>query len=408
MLKIKNYKLLFRYFKEDTFFNSNKKKKKINYKTNRKDIICEICTNSDNFLFKFISQKYSKIYLHKDVSKISGQIFIPISNINWIYEEELELVKATENFGFTNWESISQIIGTKNFVECEKHFLEIICPYLKKNFFEINRLFSKYKVNKIYYKNFRNVLKISNYKTKNKQEHDTNVLNEKFIIEQHCSKISLNNYFINIDKLNTKKTIKKQNSLFVLFNKISYVNARNKRGLFYNVKLTKKWYIPFNKNNKWKCEKKNDIFYNKLKAFKVETLNKIEKFNSLSREYYIEWLTFLIKFFFNIPKYHFWINNSFFKPNVSNIKYHKLINYRSIYNKKYKKSKIFNTIATKKDRLILMYFGLKFNLYISIYTKLIFDKLNCKEDKINILISSNYPVFFCLFEQFLIDININT
>jgi len=55
-----------------------------------------------------------------------------------------------------------------------------------------------------------------------------------------------------------------------------------------------------------------------------------------------------------------------------------------------------------------MYFGLKFNLYTSIYTKFIFDKLNSQEYKINSLISNNYPAFFCLFEQFLIDTNINT
>jgi hypothetical protein len=102
------------------------------------------------------------------------------------------------------------------------------------------------------------------------------------------------------------------------------------------------------------------------------------------------------------------MDNNFFKLNIINIKYHKLINYKSIYNRKYYKSKTFNTIATKKDILIMTYFGIKFNIYIIIYTKLIFERLNSQKDKINILISSNYPAFFCLFEQFLIDININT
>jgi len=137
-------------------------------------------------------------------------------------------------------------------------------------------------------------------------------------------------------------------------------------------------------------------------------LNKIEKFNSFSYQYYIEWLAFLIKKFFNIPKYHYWIDNNFFKPNISNIKNHKLINYRSIHNKKFNQSIFFNTLATKKDRLIMMYFGLKFNLYISMYRELIFDKLNYQKNNIKIVISNNYQLLFCLFEQFLIDININT
>ena len=404
MLKIKNYKLVFRYFKEEKFFNSIKKKNEERqiFNTYRKNFVCKIYTNLENFLFKFISQKYSKIYGPKHVCKIFSQIFIPIYNINWIYEEELELCKATEILGFSNWESISHIIGTKNIVECEKHFLEIICPYLKKNFFEINRLFSKYKVRKTYYKNFRNVLKISNYKIKNNQEHETNLLNEKIIIEQHSNKILLNNYFTNIDKLKIKKTIKKQIALFTLFNRISYVNTRNKICLLYCKKLTKKLYIPFNKDNQCRWDKK------KFKICKVETLNKIEKIKCLSYEYFVEWLTFLIKNFFNIINYPFWINNNDFKPNSGNVKYHKFINYSSIKKKKYNKLKIFNTIATKKDRLIMMYFGIKCDLYISIYTKLIFDKVNYKDNEFNILISNNYQLLFCLFEQFLIDNNINT
>jgi len=55
-----------------------------------------------------------------------------------------------------------------------------------------------------------------------------------------------------------------------------------------------------------------------------------------------------------------------------------------------------------------MYFGLKSNSYISLYTKLVFYKLSYEEDKINILILNNYSLLFCLLEQFLIDININT
>ena len=49
----------------------------------------------------------------------------PLFSEDWAADEELLLVEGLESFGLGNWEQIAEHIGTKNKLECERHYIEV-------------------------------------------------------------------------------------------------------------------------------------------------------------------------------------------------------------------------------------------------------------------------------------------
>ena len=159
----KKYKLIFRYLKEELFFNLSIKIKQNNKK---KQDFCSNMYQKNKFFAKnnmlksfFLIKKISEIYIYNFFDKNLDVIFIPIFNLNWCYQEELIFMEAVEKFGCTNWEKVSQDIGFKNIFECEKHYLEIFYPLLVRNYLELNRIYTKHKRSVSNQKNFRNFKK---------------------------------------------------------------------------------------------------------------------------------------------------------------------------------------------------------------------------------------------------------
>nr|UXY87535.1 hypothetical protein CcurKRNrm1_p005 [Cryptomonas curvata] len=401
-VKLKKCKLFFRYYKEELLFNLIKKRKKTS-KIYRKYTIYnkfnknEMYNKFDISSLKFLLKKEFPFFVYNCFFKSLSLIFVPIFNIKWAYQEEIILFEAIEKHGFSNWEKISQCLGSKNLLECEKHFLEIIKPYSNKNFFEINRLFSNFKKEQPKYKNFRNMLKISNFKIKCKFLN--NYYCEKFITDLNFTKNLTGNFIITIKKINFKRKNNIRNILSILFNKICYKNLTSRHFCCYTNKLIKNSLDLNNKQKNKKCniylKKKNGI-YKKKKNVKIKFLYKNQKFNKLLYRTFTKWLKLSIKFTLRKKKYYQMICEA--------IKSSKKVIFKDYqYIDSNREQKIYNNIFCKKDKLLLVYFGLSIVLFARILWQFILDKGNYSEDIFLDNIQVNFQNLLFLFDQFLIE-----
>jgi hypothetical protein len=390
-LKPKKYKLIFKYFKEDTLVNLIKKKKKIsdkyrtynfcnNYNKNR------LLNNLESKNALFFDIKYLKFFFYEYFCKTIKKIFVPILNLNWCYCEEILTFEGIGKYGFANWENISQHVKTKNIFQCEKHFLEIFFPYSNGKFFEINRLFSGYKKNKPNYKNFRNLLKISNSNKIYKFE-NYNYL-EKFITDLSFTKNLTSNFIVKIKKISLKKKNKSQTILCFLFSHIYYINLKNLYFYNYTNKPTKSQ--PSLNNNQ--TYKKLKIFLKNKKKFEILYIN--QKKNNLTYKSFFKCLKILTKNFYKFEKYH-----SVIYKTIQKYKNIKLNNYNFFECNR----NILNNITCKKDKLIYSNFGINYIFYIKILSFFILSKIKYKKNKFNKNIHLNLQNLLFLFDLFLIN-----
>nr|UXY87046.1 hypothetical protein 1634Bnrm1_p006 [Cryptomonas sp.] len=370
----KKYKLFIKYLKEEMYFVDNKKNRREIHHCNisRKNLVsktfgrCKICSDFDisfDILSSHVNYKcHFDFHSHKNVN----YIYIPIFNINWIYEEEILFSEGIENYGLANWENISRFMGTKNLAECEKHFLEIYFSTSQKNFVKIRRLFPSVCCIKIYSLDFQKMLKTYNISCEKK----VNVIIQR---GEFCSvQTNIENFFddfivnTRIKKSDKKKTILKKFFLKLL-NKIIYKKLFNEN--FYCRIKSVSSYLFFkirdSLNNKSICETIcfENLFCNQHK------LAKEEKYTKLKRNLiFYKWLKIFIKEKFKVSRHYMifnmkrnlFIQNQAIKKKFSNRKFSHIF-YREMNN-----HSLVGALMAEKDKIAYLYFGIFPSQYIDL------------------------------------------
>ena len=397
----KKYKLIFRYLKEELFFNLSIKIKQNNKK---KQDFCSNMYQKNKFFAKnnmlksfFLIKKISEIYIYNFFDKNLDVIFIPIFNLNWCYQEELIFMEAVEKFGCTNWEKVSQDIGFKNIFECEKHYLEIFYPLLVRNYLELNRIYTIHKRSVSNQKNFRNLLKISKNKSIFKVENK--LYCEKMIIELNFRRNLTNNSSISIDKLNYRKKNKCQHILFLLFNQVSYLNANRSKYELDNINLTTilsdSSGIETKKKSKI-CNKNQFFIFKKYKKFKIQYKYNSKQYFNLFYKNFCNMIKLLLKYTVQCQKYDSKLYKKIFKSKNMTIERRVTANIMKKTN--------FYKINNKKEKLIMNYLGLNFVSYITIFSEFVYSIIGFSMEKKKKIYIFRFQFLFILFEQFMSDI----
>jgi hypothetical protein len=383
-LKYKNFKLLFKYFKEDEIYNINKNKevKICNIKTFNQPFEfkmyeeCEFYTNFTIPSLVFFSNIYNKSEVSHQFNIIASQIFIPIFELNWHLQEEIKFVEGIEIYGFSNWENISKYIGTKSFIECEKHFSKIYFPYLSKFFSLHLRLFSNIKNQKVYNRKFNNMLKILDLKFQFKYKVQYKPKKSKYE-ENYFENMTKNSIpTIAFNKIQKPKKYKINGIFISLFNQILYKIFSNENFDDHYKTFDQKILIEKSNFNNIKDKNKKKLnFNNVINYLRLIKLYENQNSHYVSSLKFVKWLRFFIAKFNEKDIRDIEISKNYILRKAIQRK-NKL---KIICKVKQKKKKVYTTslknFLTRRENMIIFYLGLTPFGYIIYLTKIIVSKI---------------------------------
>lgn len=86
---------------------------------------CATCSDYDVCVDCFREGKESGDHKNSHPYRVIHALDFPIFEADWGADEEVLLTEGLESFGMGNWDQISELIVTKNKIECKEHYQRV-------------------------------------------------------------------------------------------------------------------------------------------------------------------------------------------------------------------------------------------------------------------------------------------